>query len=156
MLAVIVATACLTGCGVQMGRGIDSIAQSRPVQGLAVSVEPSGNVFWTVAVQNNSGSAAQLVWDESVYVNTDGQATRLIRGNTRKLFSGQSQPNTPIPSGAAITEMCVPEAHVELAGSVWTPKAGNPVNDARIVLTFRIGARTETWEATVSYQQPDE
>lgn len=142
----------VSGCAIG-NRHIKEILPSASISGLMIDVEASGNAFWHITVQNNSGSLVKLIWDECAYVSTSGASMRLIRGHTRKFHSGQAQPPSPIPTGAKLSEFCIPEGQISLAGTYIFPRIDNPTQPGRIVLTFEVAGRKQTWEAKIWYNE---
>ncbi len=72
-------------------------------------------------LRNTSTEFIEVVWDQSVYVDEDGNTSRLIRGNVKLLDKDRPQPNTTIPPGAKTQETVFPVTHVDAAkdGSGW-------------------------------------
>jgi hypothetical protein len=140
----------IAGCGTTYKT---VITRDSSLAGIDVGLTKDGN-FWTVTAKNNTNRPTSLVWDESSYVSTTGQSSRLVRGQTRLIHSGQMQPPSPIPPGATITEYCIPEAQVQYAGSLYTPPLGNPENPARMYLVFDVNGQRQPWSATIRFVKP--
>jgi len=119
---------------------------------IEVNVEHSSGALYELKVHNNSDKQIQLLWDESTYVSTKGNASRLIRGQTRRIHSGQSQPAAPIPPKASLNEFFVPESFASTDYPVWVnPQPGNPSNPANIYFMFQIGDEKVTWHGQVKF-----
>ena len=86
----------VAGCATMGPSYTQKISQVKLVPNLSVQVSYIGGVFWQAEIKNNSDATAKLIWDESAYVNSNGKASRLIRGETRKLHSAQAQPASPV------------------------------------------------------------
>ena len=149
-----VAAACvvtLSGCTTWRA----TVTHMDNVPGIDASVEHRQGTLWQVKAKNTSNQPAKLVWDESSYVSTSGESSRLVRGKTRVIHSGQTQPPSPIPPNATITELFVPEMHISSSGaSFYTPAPSDPSQEAQIYLMFEVNGRKTPWTARVRFEKP--
>lgn len=130
------------------------ISTYQPVPGVNVTIQHAQGAFWLLTATNQASSTVLLNWDESAYVSTTGVSSRLVRGKTRVLHSGQAQPSAPIPPGATISEYVIAESQIDAAKTGIMPPPGDPTKPGRFVLTFEINDRKQTYEARVLYSQP--
>lgn len=142
----------LTGCAVDNGpQYLQRIEEVTPVPGLVVRVEHVQTVFWGVGVRNDTEEVVRLVWDESAYVTSTGTSSRLIRGSTRRIDSGQTQPASPVPPHAAVSEVFTAEQWIDYVSFDVTPQPADPTAKARIYLVFDMGGRKVGWEGEISF-----
>lgn len=79
-----------------------SIREENAVEDMTVNAKPYGAAAWTIRISNTGDESASVLWDESSFVSSDGRAAgRLIRGETRKIDTGKTQPPEPVPPGSA-------------------------------------------------------
>ncbi len=147
-VAAVVGTVFVAACAPTYTTEITSTAA---VPGLEVAIEDAGGMAWQVVAKNQSGQPAKLLWDDSAYVYTTGESSRLVRGKTRVIDSGRSQPPSPIPAGATLREFFLDEdaaGHGTSFGHKRPSVEGKP---ARIVLVFEVGGSRQTYEASVAF-----
>ncbi|HVY79867.1 MAG TPA: hypothetical protein VG994_02705 [Steroidobacteraceae bacterium] len=81
------------------------VTEERGIDGVAVRTAPVGGAAWNVSIENNTDNPMSVLWDESSFVVSSGEAAgRLIRGETRKLDTAKSQPPEPIPAHAKLVQ----------------------------------------------------
>ena len=64
-----------------------------------------------IRVTNNTDQPMLLSWNKSAMVDIDGNSHRLMPGETRKLFSAQSIPETMIPPHTSYAPMAVADGY---------------------------------------------
>jgi len=106
--------------------------------------------FYEVTVINDSNSPVRLLWDDSTYVGPEGQASRLIRGQTRKIHSGLAQPASVVPTHAMLRETFIPEAYTDLFVGI----KPDPNRNARINLVFEVEGQKKMCEIQVRFVAP--
>lgn len=84
------------------------------LDGIEIAAVPTGATGWTIRVRNNSDEAISILWDESSFVGSSGEATRMLRGNVRRIDTAKSQPNSPVPTNARATTTVYLERFIEL------------------------------------------
>lgn len=83
----------------------ETVRTEKPVEGLRVEVRPTGATAWLIGFKNETDTAMTVVWDESSFVTSTGEAGgRLIRGSTRRMDVGRSQVGSPLPPRAVLAE----------------------------------------------------
>ncbi|QOI99101.1 MAG: hypothetical protein HRU70_00790 [Phycisphaeraceae bacterium] len=127
-----------------------TVTPVKTVPGLDVVVTDAGGQFWQVAVTNQTGEIVNLVWDESLYVATNGESDRIIRGKTRRIHAGQAQPVSPIAPGASLREVFVRESSVDHAGLGGGAPA-DPSRNARVLLVFETGGKKAVHESSILF-----
>lgn len=148
-LVATIAVATLAGCATpdaeQWAIDLKPVTQ---VPGLQVRVFHDVGYWMTVDVTNASGRMARLVWDDSSVVSSDGQASRAIRGETRKIATATNQPSIPIPNGAAVKAGFIAERYVGQASLTRVrPPPGKSDPRIRVVLAFDIEGQRSYFEA---------
>lgn len=125
-------------------RGLNVVAG---LDGVEVSIEPSGVAAWNLTIRNARATAVSVVWDESSYVAGGISAGRLIRGETRKIDVAKQQPNSPIAPNTALKEWVVPE---KLAPMLDGDATLNPEAErGTLHLVFASDAGKETWSGAI-------
>ncbi len=69
---------------------------------------------------NKSSDVIEIAWDQSVYIDEDGNSSRLIRGNVNLAEKDRPQPNTVIPPGTKLQETVFPVDHIQQEDGKWT------------------------------------
>jgi hypothetical protein len=69
--------------------------------------------------RNTSDDVIELAWDQSVYIDEDGNSSRLIKGNVNLAEKDRPQPNTVIPPGAKLQETVFPVDHITQVDGKW-------------------------------------
>jgi hypothetical protein len=70
--------------------------------------------------RNTSPDVIEVAWDQSVYIDEDGNSSRLIRGNVSLAEKDRPQPNTIIPPGTKLQETVFPVDHVKQSDGKWS------------------------------------
>jgi hypothetical protein len=100
----------------------ETITVDHAVDGVKVAAVPASLAAWMIAIKNTTSDSMLVVWDESSFVGSSGRAHgRLVRGVTRKVDTAKAQPPSPLPPGATVTELVLPEdflGQVELEDKV--------------------------------------
>jgi hypothetical protein len=128
----------------------DVVTESKGIAGVLVSVEPTGNVGYTVTVKNETDAPIKIVWDDSNYVMLAGAALgRMIRGATQRGHVDAAQPASTVPPGAIVSEFAVPEKMADAIdnGKTLGGKAGET---SKIYLAFVVGGASANWEGGVT------
>ena len=69
--------------------------------------------------RNTSDDVIEIAWDQSVYIDEEGNSSRLIKGNVNLAEKDRPQPNTVIPPGTKLQETVFPVDHVKLVDGKW-------------------------------------
>lgn len=69
--------------------------------------------------RNTSNDVIEIAWDQSVYIDEDGNSSRLIRGNVNVAEKDRPQPNTVIPPGTKLQETVFPVDHITQVDGKW-------------------------------------
>ncbi len=143
----------LGGCVVGQQWNVTVESTSR-IAGLDIEVSRAGNDFWRVSAKNNTRYPVSLIWDESSYISTTGNSSRLVRGKTRVIHSGQAQPASPIPPDSLLNEVFIREGLVGRTNAFYATPVGNPDNAARIYLMFDVNGKRIPWTASARFSKP--
>jgi hypothetical protein len=70
--------------------------------------------------RNKSSDVIEVAWDQSVYIDEDGNSSRLIRGNVNLSEKDRPQPNTVIPPGTKLQETVLSIDRIREEDGKWT------------------------------------
>lgn len=118
VLALLILSACATFSRSVYSYNLDSESAMADNAGrlTITSLEKNQLMF---SFQNVGQSTAKIIWDETSLVDTDGQSHRVIHGETKLIASGQSQPPTSVPRGAAINDGVTYADGIDNYGGTW-------------------------------------
>lgn len=126
----------------------------KPVDRLHVYLRLQDNATYQVQVVNESRHVVSLVWNESVYVNTAGDATRLIHvertADLDHAPTPQQAPSVIGPHGRLQTEF-VGESWIDYARRGVMPRPRESDRKAKIYLSFRMKHKQMYWRAEVRF-----
>jgi hypothetical protein len=86
---------------------------------LAFRFAPAPNGIACV-IQNKSDEPVTVNWNVASYVDSGGEAHKVVRSGIRLMDKEAAQPPTVIPPMAKITESLVPTDHITLSSSGWS------------------------------------
>jgi hypothetical protein len=72
-----------------------------------------------LSIRNKSNDAIEVVWDQSVYINEEGNASRLTKSNVDFVEKDRPQPNTMIPPGAKLSVTVFPVDRIAWNDGKW-------------------------------------
>jgi hypothetical protein len=94
--------------------------QSDPIVNEKFAISPSfGLKGIGLDFRNKSSDVIEVVWDQSVYIDEDGNSSRLIRSNVNLAEKDRPQPNTVIPPGTKLQETVFPIDRVKQEDGKW-------------------------------------
>jgi hypothetical protein len=94
--------------------------QSAPVVNERFTIRPTFSVNGIgLEFRNTSNDVIEVAWDQSVYVDEDGNSSRLIKGNVNLAEKDRAQPNTVIPPGTKLQETVFPVDHIRQLSGKW-------------------------------------
>ena len=94
--------------------------QSPPVSNEKVNIVPTFTLRGIgLDIRNTSGDVLEVAWDQSVYIDEDGNSSRLIKANVSLAEKDRPQPNTVIPPGTKLQETVFPVDHVQQVNGKW-------------------------------------
>jgi len=125
------------------------VTEVRSVPDISVQLSYIGGKFWHAKIKNNSNATAKLIWDESSYVNSKGNSTRLIRGITHKLDSVKAQPASPISPGALFAESFTSKSFVAEESAKFV--GFSSTSQGRIYISFEVDGNEYKWEGFVVF-----
>ena len=70
-------------------------------------------------IQNTSGDVLEVAWDQSVYIDEDGNSSRLVKANVNLAEKDRPQPNTVIPPRSKLQETVFPVDHIRQVDGRW-------------------------------------
>lgn len=126
----------------------------KPIEKVPITVSFQDGVFYRVKVNNNLPTSINLVWDESVYVNTSGESVRLIRILDRQNLPSKlylQQADSPIAPGSQLQADFAGESWIEFARRGGIPKPRDSFRKARIHLLFNINGKRVDWRGEVVF-----
>jgi len=126
---------------------------TQPLPGITADINLLANQ-WGLTVRNDSDDAVKFLIEESSYVTTGGRAERLIRGQTKKLFSGFPQSSVTIPPKARYEGVIVSENFAELNDyQIQAPSLPeNPDMPARFYLVFEVAGQKKALVCEVVFK----
>jgi hypothetical protein len=94
--------------------------RSSPVVNENFAIAPTFNVHGVgLEFRNTSTDVIEVAWDQSVYIDEDGNSSRLIKGNVTFAEKDRPQPNTVIPPGTKLQETVFPIDHIRQVDGKW-------------------------------------
>lgn len=129
--------------------------ETKAVAGVRVQAAPTANWrAWVVQIDNRGGDTIDVDWDRSTLVLADGDSSRVIRGETRRMDIGRAQPKATIVPGAHVEEELIPEVFVEaieaLGDASLDAEPPGGIIGARLVIAIERGGTTRMWTGTVA------
>jgi hypothetical protein len=95
--------------------------QAEPVVNDKFAISPTFGIKGIgLEFRNKSSDVIEVAWDQSVYIDDDGNSSRLIRGNVNLAEKDRPQPNTVIPPGAKLQETVFPIDRIQQEDGKWT------------------------------------
>lgn len=145
-LIATIAVATFAGCATpDAEQWVIDVKPVKQVPGLQVRVSHDVGYWMTLDVTNSSGRMVKLVWDDSSVVGSDGQASRAIRGETRKIATSSNQPSVPIPTGASVKAGFIGERYVGAAAQTRIRPSSGSDPRIRVVLAFDIEGQQRSY-----------
>lgn len=90
------------------------VTEDRAAEGFTIAAAQSDGVLTKITIANDTDDPASVIWDESSFVAREGESYgRMLRGETKQIDSAKSQPPSPLPPHAKLTQVVVPEKSVE-------------------------------------------
>jgi hypothetical protein len=94
---------------------------SDPVANQKFTISPSFSVTGIgLEFRNKSSDVMEVAWDQSAYIDEDGNSSRLMKGNVSLAEKDRPQPNTVIPPGTKLQETVFPVDRVQQNSGKWT------------------------------------
>jgi hypothetical protein len=95
--------------------------QADPVENEEFVITPSFDLKGIrLDFRNKSPDVIEVAWDQCVYIDENGNSSRLIRGNVNLAEKDRPQPNTVIPPGSKLQETVFPVDRVQQEDGKWT------------------------------------
>lgn len=157
-IACVLSVALLAGCStLPRAAQEQAVTAASSIKGVPISVSYQGGVLYRVQVNNTLPTAISLVWDESTYVTTTGNAVRLLHLPDRNDLPRQA-PAQQAPSHLSAQS----QFQADFTGDDWldcarrncTPQARDSLRHARIYLAFRIKGKVVRWQGEVAFAPP--
>ena len=94
--------------------------QADPVENEKFVIVPSFDLKGIrLEFRNKSPDVIEVNWDQCVYIDEDGNSSRLIRANVNLAEKDRPQTNTVIPPGSKLQETVFPVDHVQQEDGKW-------------------------------------
>jgi hypothetical protein len=88
----------------------ERIETESAIDGVLILAKPFAGAGWTIGIKNETDASISILWDESTFVANGGSSQgRLIRGETRRMDVGRSQPPTPLAPKADMVQRVLVE-----------------------------------------------
>lgn len=148
----LVVVALLAGCASTKYSPL--VSELKPIPGVSVKVSHQTDGIYEVQIHNNSRDNIALLWNGSAYVNTGGNAVRLIQIQNINDFP-QGVPLVQAPSiitrASSLTTWFVGESWIDYARRGVTPRPKDSEGKAGIYLGFNIKGKKVYWKGEVSF-----
>jgi hypothetical protein len=72
-------------------------------EGISIDITNTTNLF-TIKIQNRTGEALSLVWDESAIIYPGGESVKVVTGDTKFIDAEKSALSTAIPPYSSISQ----------------------------------------------------
>lgn len=130
LLGILILALLVSGCGkgkvlylkMTAPQENGSLEYSDSGYGLSFVFEPSFSEM-QFSVTNNSKDMIKLVWDDTVFVDTDGQPSRIIHYGVRYDETEKTMVPTLIPPGATLRDAMAPANRIMWTGKSWIERA---------------------------------
>ena len=125
----------------------DRVVETKAIDDVTVSVVPS-SLAWEVHISNSTENTISVLWDESTFVMSTGQSMgRLIRGETRRIDSGKTQPPSPIATHAVLVENVLFEGATEIIQ--YAALSSEKLVGGHLYITIETADGKKTWSGDV-------
>jgi hypothetical protein len=112
-------------------------------------------------LQNKTTNVIEVLWSQASFVDTSGEAHRVIHEGIRYIERNTSLPSTVIPPGAKITDVFHPADYVEYVDGKWQLKMlfDQPYNaygdkTFTVFLPLKVGAVTKRYSFVFKFDPP--
>lgn len=109
-----------------------------------------------LAIANRIDAPITILWDESSIVDSFNVAHRVVKGDTKVMFSSSAQPPTVIPPGTNVTETMIPSGFI--SGSTIAPgfTLAKPDSNISVMITEVINEKKtyETFTLKIPQKKP--
>jgi len=130
------------------------VTEQKSIPHVAVTVSHKADGIYQVQVNNSLPETVSLQWNNSAYVNTGGDTTRLIHIQNLDRFPDDA-PAEQLPSriarGARLKTYFVGESWIDYARRGVMPRPRDVENKARIYLSFNINDKRIYWTGDVTF-----
>ena len=155
-LTGLIFAALLAGCAGLLGsthyRPV--VTEQKSIPHVAVTVIHKADGVYQVQVDNGLPDAISLQWSNSAYVNTGGDAVRLIQMKNMDTFPDDptmEQIPSPIARGARLKTYFVGESWIDYARRGVMPRPKDIESKAKIYLSFNIKDKRVYWTGDVTF-----
>ena len=142
----------LAGCASVKYSPLATEQKSIPHVSVTVSYKIDG--IYQLQVHNKLHRSIILEWNSSAYVNTGGDAVRLIHIQDADSIPDEIPPNqmpTPVASSAKLKTYFVGESWIDYARRGVTPRPRDSEKKAKIYIAFNINGKRVYWTADVTF-----
>lgn len=127
------------------------------IERVPITVSYQGGAIYRVQVNNTLSSVINLVWDESVYVNTKMESIRVIHLHNKNDIlrdSPSQQASSPIGHNAQFQADFIGEGWLDCARRGCAPQPKDVFKKARLYLSFNIKGKRVEWEGEITFVPP--
>jgi hypothetical protein len=78
------------------------------------------------SIRNKSDHSLKLVWDEAVFIETDGQTGRVAHSGVKYVDRNESQPSSVIPAGSSLSDFVLPTNRIYYREGIYRAYYSNP------------------------------
>lgn len=130
------------------------VTEQKSIPDVSVSVSYKADGIYQVQVVSDLPGRINLLWNSSVYVNTGGDAVRLIHIPDVDNFPDVApveQTSSNITRGVKLKTFFVGESWIDYSRRGVTPRPRDSENKAGIYLAFDIKGKKIYWKGEVSF-----
>lgn len=128
------------------------ITERAPCEGIRIGAAYAGRGLWRLRAINDGEVLVRVLWDESAYITAEGDSSRLIRADSRRLDVVKTQPASPVPPGARLEKSFTAETFADVAGVELADRLQHTAGEgARLYLSVDVGGERRVWEADVTW-----
>jgi hypothetical protein len=130
------------------------VTEQKSIPHVVVTVSHQADGIYQVRVDNGLSQTISLQWNNSAYLNTGGDTTRLIHIPDLDRFPDDT-PAEQLPSriarGARLKTYFVGESWIDYARRGVMPRPKDAENKAKIYLSFNINDKRVYWTGDVTF-----
>ena len=130
------------------------VTEQKSIPQVSVTVSYKEDGIYQVEVDNGLRETISLQWNNSAYLNTGGDTTRLIHIPNLDRFPDETpaeQLPSPIARGARLETYFVGESWIDFSRRGVTPRPKDIENKAKIYLSFNIRGKRVYWTGDVTF-----
>ena len=111
-----------------------------------------------IKILNKTDKPIKILWDESVITDNWGRAVRALHSGIKFIHADQAQVPTVIPPYSEITDIMVPQTHIEYSNSWKITSLSKQLLDRYFILAYEVSGHVYYLQDTLhlSYVPPSQ